>query len=86
MIREDVLSQLLDEDLESEVMLAQRLSSSSPEALPLTHSLTPLRKAHRAPAAQEALPPKPADVLDKQSLSETNSPPTDDSIRSESEF
>nr|XP_046248284.1 origin recognition complex subunit 1 isoform X2 [Scatophagus argus] len=80
MMREDVLSQLLDEDLESEVMLAQRLSSSPPQTLPLTHSLTPLRQAQRAPAAQEAFPLKTAAVV----LNKMNSPPSsarDDSAR-----
>lgn len=83
MIGEDVLSQLLDEDLESEVMLAQRLSSSPPHHLPLlAHSLAPLRKANRAPVAEEAPPPRSADVLGKRRPSETGGPPPDDSIRS----
>ncbi|XP_040897248.1 origin recognition complex subunit 1 isoform X2 [Toxotes jaculatrix] len=77
MIREDVLSQLLDEDLESEVTLAHRLSSSPPQALPLAHSLVPLRKAHRAPAAQDAIPLLPAAiVLNKLPASEIDSPPS----------
>ncbi|XP_078114387.1 origin recognition complex subunit 1 [Sander vitreus] len=72
MICEDVLSQLLDEELESEVMLAQRLSASPLQALPLTHSLAPVRKAHQA-AAQGAFSLKPAAVvLDK--LPEADSP------------
>ncbi|XP_037627033.1 origin recognition complex subunit 1 isoform X1 [Sebastes umbrosus] len=75
MIREDILSQLLDEELESE--LTQRLSASPPQALPLNNSLTPLRKAHRAPGAQGAFPLKPsAVVLNRVSPSETNSPPS----------
>lgn len=81
---EDVLSQLLDEDLESDVMLAQRLSSSPPHHLPHTHSLTPLRKTTRAPGAKDAPPPKSADILGKRRLSETSSPPPDDPIRSDS--
>ncbi|XP_076578395.1 origin recognition complex subunit 1 [Chaetodon auriga] len=77
MSREDVLSQLLDKELESEVMLAQRLTSSPPQTLPLTHSLTPLRKAHRAPAAQDAFPLKPSVVvLSNRSLCENISPPS----------
>ncbi|XP_074492482.1 origin recognition complex subunit 1 isoform X2 [Sebastes fasciatus] len=77
MIREDILSQLLDEELESELMLAQRLSASPPQALPLNNSLTPLRKAHRAPGAQGAFLLKPsAVVLNRVSPSETNSPPS----------
>lgn len=75
MIREDVLNQLLDEDLESQVILAQRLSSSPPRALPHTHGLKPLRKSHRAPDAQDA-------VALKRSQSETSSPAADEAIRS----
>uniref|UniRef100_A0A671VU15 Origin recognition complex subunit 1 n=1 Tax=Sparus aurata TaxID=8175 RepID=A0A671VU15_SPAAU len=75
MICDDVLSQLLDDELESEVTFAQRMSSSPPQATPLTHSLTPLRKAHRAPAAEGAFPLKPAAiVLSKSSLSEMSPP------------
>ncbi|XP_033503776.2 origin recognition complex subunit 1 isoform X2 [Epinephelus lanceolatus] len=87
MIREDILSKLLDEELESEVTLSQRLSSSSspPQVLPLTHSLSPLRKVHQAPAAQGAFPLKPSTVvLNKHCLSEMDSPPSsarDDSSR-----
>ncbi|XP_070765430.1 origin recognition complex subunit 1 [Enoplosus armatus] len=79
-IREDILSQLLDEELESEVMLAHRLSSSPPQALPPTHRLTPLRKATR-----DAFHLKPSSVvLNKLSASERDSPPSsvrDDSTR-----
>lgn len=74
-IHEDVLVQLLDEDLESQVVLAQRLSSSPPRALPHTRGLNPLRKSHRAPAAQDV-------VALKRSQSETSSPATDESVRS----
>ncbi len=88
MISDDLLGQLLDEELEAEVTLAQRLSSSPPQALPLTHSHTPLRKAHRAPVAQDAFPLKPASVvLNRPPPSATNSPPSparDESTRSES--
>lgn len=54
MIAEDVLSQLLDDDLDSEAMLAQRLSSSPPLVPPPSDSFTPLRKAHRAAPTQDA--------------------------------
>uniref|UniRef100_UPI0037E747F8 origin recognition complex subunit 1 n=1 Tax=Semicossyphus pulcher TaxID=241346 RepID=UPI0037E747F8 len=85
MSSEDVLSQLLDDDLESEVMLAQRLSSSPPQALPLSHRLTPLRKSRRAPAAQDDYPLKPSRVvMNKLSGCEMDSPPssaTDESTR-----
>uniref|UniRef100_A0A4W6BYH8 Origin recognition complex subunit 1 n=1 Tax=Lates calcarifer TaxID=8187 RepID=A0A4W6BYH8_LATCA len=75
MTREDILSQLLDQELESDVALAQRLSSSPPRALPLTHSLTPLRKG--------SVCLKPSTVLlNKLSPSETES--RDESSRSES--
>ncbi len=87
-IRDDVLSQLLDEELEAEVMFAQRLSASPPQALPLTHSLTPLRKTHKAPASEDAPLLKPSVVLlNRRPPSEANSPPSpagDESIRSES--
>lgn len=75
MIAEDVLSQLLDEDLDEEAMLAQRLSSSPPLVPPPSDSFTPLRKARRAMPTQDALSLKPEDVLQ-------SSPPTDASIRS----
>lgn len=81
MIGEDV--QLQDEELESEVELADRLSSSPP--LVLSHRLTPLRKAHRPPVARDAFPLKP--VFNKRSAPEADSPPSsagDDSTRSES--
>ena len=87
MICDDVLSQLLDDELESEVAFAQRMSSSPPQATPLAHRLTPLRKAHRAPAAEGAFPLKPAAiVLSRSSLSEISPPSAagDDSSRSES--
>uniref|UniRef100_A0A7N6BYB2 Origin recognition complex subunit 1 n=1 Tax=Anabas testudineus TaxID=64144 RepID=A0A7N6BYB2_ANATE len=63
----------------------KRLSSSPPQALPLTHSLTPIRRAHTAPIAPLRISLKPSVVvLDK--LSEMDSPPStarDDSTRSE---
>uniref|UniRef100_A0A3P9LMR6 Origin recognition complex subunit 1 n=1 Tax=Oryzias latipes TaxID=8090 RepID=A0A3P9LMR6_ORYLA len=56
--KEDFLSQLLDEELNSEVKLAHRLSSSSSSSLPLssalTCSLTPLRSARKNSAAETA--------------------------------
>ncbi|XP_075963597.1 origin recognition complex subunit 1 isoform X2 [Anarhichas minor] len=75
MISEDILSQLLDEELESEVMWAVgRLSASPPQDLPLTHSLSPLKKPHTAP---DTFPLRPSTlVLHKVSLSERNSPPS----------
>ncbi|XP_060890620.1 origin recognition complex subunit 1 isoform X2 [Labrus mixtus] len=74
MSRDDVLDQLLDEDLESEVMLAQRLSSSPPLTLPLTHRLTPLRKSCMKPSTV---------VINRLQISEMDSPPSsvDDSTR-----
>ncbi|XP_063748407.1 origin recognition complex subunit 1 isoform X2 [Eleginops maclovinus] len=65
-IAED-LNQLLDEDSESELMLAQRLSSSPPLAVMLKHSLTPPRKNL-----------KPSVLLNKMCLSEINSSPSSD--------
>ncbi|KAF1385274.1 hypothetical protein PFLUV_G00106020 [Perca fluviatilis] len=76
MIREDVLSRLLDEELESEEMLAQRLSASPPQALPLNHSLGPARTPHHAAAsAQGAFPLRPAAVV-LAKLPEADSPPS----------
>ncbi|KAI9542579.1 hypothetical protein NQZ68_019263 [Dissostichus eleginoides] len=66
-IAEDPLNQQLDEDPESELMLAQRLSSSPPQAVLLKHSLTPLRKKL-----------KPSVLLNKMCLSEINSSPSSD--------
>uniref|UniRef100_A0A3Q3MCS1 Origin recognition complex subunit 1 n=1 Tax=Mastacembelus armatus TaxID=205130 RepID=A0A3Q3MCS1_9TELE len=83
MTPEDILGQLLDE--ERDVMLAQRLSSSPPQTLLHTHSLSPLWKAHRAPTAQDAIPLKRSTiVLDKLPVSVMDSPPScarDDSTR-----
>ncbi|XP_035862821.1 origin recognition complex subunit 1 isoform X2 [Sander lucioperca] len=73
MIREDVLSRLLDEELESEVMLAQRLSASPPQALALTHSLAPVRKGHQAATAPGAFSLKPAAIV-LAKLPEADSP------------
>uniref|UniRef100_A0A3Q3EED3 Origin recognition complex subunit 1 n=1 Tax=Labrus bergylta TaxID=56723 RepID=A0A3Q3EED3_9LABR len=76
MSRDDVLDQLLDEDLESEVMLAQRLSSSPPHTLTLTHRLTPLRKPRMKPSTV---------IINRLQISEMDSPPSsirvDDSTR-----
>ncbi|XP_071342719.1 origin recognition complex subunit 1 isoform X2 [Trachinotus anak] len=74
MTREDILDQLLDEELESDAMLAQRLSSSPPRALPLDQRLTPLRKAHRDPTVQDDVLLQPSIILNKVSLSETEGP------------
>ncbi|XP_070688446.1 origin recognition complex subunit 1 [Pempheris klunzingeri] len=84
--REDVLSQLLDEELESEGMLSRgRLPSSPARTLPLNHRLTPARKSHRAAAAtdQDAVSLKPSTViLSKLSPSELDQLPA--SARDES--
>lgn len=81
---EKVLSQLLDAELEPKATLARR----PPPPLPLTHSLTPVRKNHRLTRAQAGVPLKNSSVfLDMLSLSELDSPlsPTkDESTRSES--
>ncbi|XP_061635995.1 origin recognition complex subunit 1 isoform X2 [Phyllopteryx taeniolatus] len=73
----DVLSQLLDEELESEVELAQRLLASPPQVLHPTYSLTPRRKMHRAPADTDSLFQKPSVfMMNKLSACETDSPPS----------
>ncbi|CAK6977710.1 origin recognition complex subunit 1 [Scomber scombrus] len=68
---DDILNELLDEELE----LAQRLSSSPPQTLPLAHSLTPLRKAHRPPDIGLKTS---TIVLKKLSIAEMESPPSRD--------
>ncbi|TMS20255.1 Origin recognition complex subunit 1 [Larimichthys crocea] len=72
MIRDDVLCQLLKEDLESQVVLAQRLSSSPPQSSPQT----PLRKNHGAEDDVFCL--KSSSVFLTR-LSGTSSPPDDSS-------
>ncbi|XP_068446113.1 origin recognition complex subunit 1 isoform X2 [Clinocottus analis] len=75
-ISEDILSQLLDEELEVKSAVG-RLLHSPRQALPLPHSLTPLRKPHKAPGAQDTFPLRPtSSVIRKVSLSEGNSPPS----------
>ncbi|XP_027146390.1 origin recognition complex subunit 1 isoform X2 [Larimichthys crocea] len=72
MIHDDVLCQLLKEDLESQVVLAQRLSSSPPQSSPQT----PLRKNHGAEDDVFCL--KSSSVFLTR-LSGTSSPPDDSS-------
>ncbi|XP_029904614.1 origin recognition complex subunit 1 [Myripristis murdjan] len=59
MTQDDIVIQLLDEELESEVVLAHRLPSSPPQALPLSHSLTPTKAAHSSAASQDVFRLKP---------------------------
>ncbi|XP_034387024.1 origin recognition complex subunit 1 isoform X2 [Cyclopterus lumpus] len=76
MISEDILSQLLDEELEGKSAV-RRLSDSPPQVLSFPHSLTPIRKPHKAPGALGTFPLRPSSiVLHKVSLSEGNSPPS----------
>ncbi|RVE73735.1 hypothetical protein OJAV_G00034390 [Oryzias javanicus] len=75
--KEDFLSQLLDEELNSEVKLAHRLSSSSslPVSSALTCSLTPLRSARKSRATEAARHPKLTPVrLSRRSSTEDDSP------------
>uniref|UniRef100_A0A3B3IM80 Origin recognition complex subunit 1 n=1 Tax=Oryzias latipes TaxID=8090 RepID=A0A3B3IM80_ORYLA len=76
--KEDFLNQLLDEELNSEVKLAHRLSSSSsslPLSSALTCSLTPLRSARKNSAAEAASRLKLAPVrLNRRSSTEDDSP------------
>ncbi|XP_076015516.1 origin recognition complex subunit 1 [Genypterus blacodes] len=71
---DDVLSQLLDEDLESEVILHQEVSSS----LPLSHSLTPLRRPRLGPAPPHGpVRLKPATVsINKLTSAQMDGPPS----------
>uniref|UniRef100_A0A8C2XI23 Origin recognition complex subunit 1 n=1 Tax=Cyclopterus lumpus TaxID=8103 RepID=A0A8C2XI23_CYCLU len=72
MISEDILSQLLDEELEGKSAV-RRLSDSPPQVLSFPHSLTPIRKPHKAPGALGTFPLRPSSiVLHKVSLSEGN--------------
>lgn len=78
---EEVLSQLLNEELESKVTLTRRLPPSAAHPLPVTHSLTPLRKAHRPTGARCGVPSSV--FLNKLSDSDSPlSPAKDDSTRS----
>lgn len=83
---EEVLSQLLNEELESKVTLTRRPPPSPAHPLRVTHSLTPLRKAHRPTGAQCGVPLKSSSVfLNKWPLSDSESPLSpakDDSTRS----
>uniref|UniRef100_A0A3Q3KFX2 Origin recognition complex subunit 1 n=1 Tax=Monopterus albus TaxID=43700 RepID=A0A3Q3KFX2_MONAL len=87
MTRDDMLLQLLDKELEKEAMLVQRPPSSPLHTLDLVERLTPIRRAHRAPVAKDAVPVTPSTlVINKLSASEMDSPPSsarDDSTRSE---
>ncbi|KAL3976917.1 guanylate cyclase soluble subunit alpha [Sarotherodon galilaeus] len=72
---EEVLSQLLNEELESKVTLTRRLPPSPAHPLRVTHSLTPLRKARRPTGAQCGVPLKSSSVfLNKRPLSDSDSP------------
>lgn len=77
---EEVLSQLLNEELESKVTLTRRRPPSAAHPLPVTHSLTPLRKAHRPTGARCGVPSSV--FLNKLSDSDSPlSPAKDDSTR-----
>lgn len=72
-IGEDVVSQFLDKELDSKVMLAHRLSSSPPQPRPVTHRLTPINKAQRSPITQGTIRLKPSAIaLNKLSPSKMN--------------
>nr|XP_020464826.1 origin recognition complex subunit 1 isoform X2 [Monopterus albus] len=77
MTRDDMLLQLLDKELEKEAMLVQRPPSSPLHTLDLVERLTPIRRAHRAPVAKDAVPVTPSTlVINKLSASEMDSPPS----------
>ncbi|XP_019738192.1 origin recognition complex subunit 1 isoform X1 [Hippocampus comes] len=59
----DALSQLLDEEFESEVELAQKLSTSPPQLLHPTYNLTPRGKMHTTPANSDSISLKPSLVI-----------------------
>ncbi|XP_054646016.1 origin recognition complex subunit 1 [Dunckerocampus dactyliophorus] len=72
---DDVLSQILDEALESE--LAQRLSSSPPQVLRPSQSLSPLCKTHRAAADPDSISLKPSLVKSGSDIRGLPSPARD---------
>ncbi|XP_061681607.1 origin recognition complex subunit 1 isoform X3 [Syngnathoides biaculeatus] len=73
----DVLSQLLDEDVESELELAKRFVASRPQVLHPTYNLTPCRKIHTTPVDPESLSQKsPVLMINKLSACEIDSPPS----------
>ncbi|KAM4628678.1 origin recognition complex subunit 1 [Polymixia lowei] len=77
MTREDVLGLLLDEELELEVGPVRRLSSSPPQSLSQSRSLTPVRKAHGSAGSHDAFLLKCSTVrLNKLSLSEKDGQPS----------
>ncbi|XP_077390771.1 origin recognition complex subunit 1 isoform X2 [Festucalex cinctus] len=71
-----VLSQLLDEELQSEVELAKKLSVSPLQVLHPIYSLTPFRKMHITPANPDTISQKPSvvNMNNKLSVSEMDSP------------
>ncbi|MED6270720.1 hypothetical protein CHARACLAT_013222, partial [Characodon lateralis] len=75
--REDVLNQMLEEELDSAGMQAQRLASSPPRSPILTHSLTPLKRTNRNLSSEHSIHLKPSTIsCHEQSLSEADSPPS----------
>ncbi|KAM4739739.1 origin recognition complex subunit 1 isoform 3-T3 [Anableps anableps] len=84
-LKDDVLKQLLEEELEGTGSLALRLASSPTLSPALTHSLTPLKRTSRTLGAKDGVPLKPSSACCRKiSQSTPDSPlwPTrDDSSR-----
>ncbi|XP_027867810.1 origin recognition complex subunit 1 isoform X2 [Xiphophorus couchianus] len=79
-LRDDVLQQLLEAELEKGRRSAATASPSEP--LHITHSLTPLRRTSRTPGRHDNFPLTPCSVRRRESQSETDSPPAGDDLSS----
>ncbi|XP_034036666.1 origin recognition complex subunit 1 [Thalassophryne amazonica] len=73
---EDILDKLLDEELEPELMMAQRMSSSPPQTLTSCQSLSPISSARRTRDHQDRIQlGDPSVILHRLSQPGTESPP-----------
>ncbi|XP_054915351.1 origin recognition complex subunit 1 [Poeciliopsis prolifica] len=75
-LRDDVLQQLLEAELEAGGRSAAAASPSEPPHI--THSLTPLRRTSRTPGRHDDVPLTPRSVRRRESQSETDSPQAGD--------
>nr|XP_057929389.1 origin recognition complex subunit 1 [Doryrhamphus excisus] len=74
---DDVSDEILDEVLQSELELAQRLPSSPPQVLHHSQNLSPLRKTHKAAVEPDYISLKPLLVkMDSVSVSQVHSLPS----------
>ncbi|XP_007569518.1 origin recognition complex subunit 1-like isoform X1 [Poecilia formosa] len=75
-LRDDVLQQLLEAELEAGARSAMAASLSLPPRI--THSLTPLRRTNRKPGRRDDVPLTPRSARRRESQSEMDSPPAGD--------